>query len=183
MADDWCVLLEEDGRYLEFPASKVSEFCRMRSPQVHDRNLQELLGLTPKAASRLHLESHVVEGLRLLDSMAWLRRVNGDGIVYIMKWNVEQFVADVANSRRDMSGLRSPKNVKSFVCRHKIKGTVRTVYGETKDCPGGWELIDRPREWKKFLTPGRLPWKVCLSTQVVAPMAAASGMSLGQQVQ
>ena len=48
-------------------------------------------------------------------------------------------------------GLRSVKNVNSFVNGHKIKGTVRTEYG-------GWTLVNDARP-EDHLQRANLPWE------------------------
>ena len=64
---------------------------------------------------------------------------------------MEGFIGRVALKRNDMAGLRSKKNLTSFIRRSKINGTVLTVYGTHKAyCPAGWRLV-KPANYTDLL--------------------------------
>ena len=64
---------------------------------------------------------------------------------------MEGFIGRVALKRNDIAGLRSKKNLTSFIRRSKINGTVLTVYGTHKAyCPAGWRLV-KPANYTDLL--------------------------------
>ena len=126
-------LLDEQMRLLRLPQNQLNDFCRKSGREIHPTNLKQLLA--PELhQSRLGWESKMVKGLRLLTAVKWIKRVgyDDDEPVPVPDWDAEGFIEKVALKRDDMAGLRSKKNLTSFIRRSKIKGTVLTVYGVHK---------------------------------------------------
>ena len=155
-------LVDDDGTFISFAESELGIFCRHRQPPItKPENLKELLNLGPRASSRKSWEPHVKYGLRLPSAVKYIEPVEGQGdIVPILPWKVGHFIATVAKQRDDMAGLRSEKNVYSFVNGHKIKGSVREEYGSCLACPRGWRLADAPADPGEYLGRALLSWKV-----------------------
>ena len=146
-------LLDEQMRLLRLPQNQLNDFCRKSGREIHPTNLKQLLA--PELhQSRLGWESKMVKGLRLLTAVKWIKRVgyDDDEPVPVPDWDAEGFIEKVALKRDDMAGLRSKKNLTSFIRRSKIKGTVLTVYGVHKAyCPAGWRLVVKPANYTDLL--------------------------------
>ena len=153
-------LVNHDGHVVTFPSDRLNEFCNKSRPRIHVDNMKELLGTGPHSKSRERWQPHKVQDHRLPEAVKYIRPVGCDRVdrvVPILTWRVSDFIANVAMKRDDMAGLRSEKNVTSFIKGHKIKGAVHDVYGKCGACPDGWELVSglAPEE---FLPRALLPW-------------------------
>ena len=160
--DRTCNLVDDDGTFISFAESELGIFCRQRQPPItRPENLKELLGHSPRASSRKSWDAHVRYGLRLPSAVKYIEPVGKPGeIIPILPWKVADFIANVAKHRDDMAGLRSEKNVYSFINGHKIKGSVRAEYGSCPANPQGWRLADAPADPGKYLRRAVMSWKV-----------------------
>ena len=147
-------LVDENMRLLSVPETKLSRFCSWWGRGTSVSNLKTLV--EPDAwfsLSRIGVEAKMVKGLRSLASVHWLQRIgSGEDPIPVPNWDVSNFVLRVASQRDDMCGLRSVKNLTSFLRGNKIKDTVRDVYGiDATHCPGGWCRVDQPRNYTQLL--------------------------------
>ena len=152
-----CTLVNKRGQVVIFPSYRVVDFCRRSRPTIHVDNMKELLGLGPLAKSRAGWQHHEVKGYYAPEMVKYIRPVGGKLIVPICSWRVLEFIDEVASKRDDMVGLRYEKNVKSFIMGHKIKGTIRDVYGACASCPAGWERVQGISP-ESHLPCALLPW-------------------------
>ena len=115
--------------------------------------------LTPQ--SRIGWQNHMVSGWRLVrDAVKWIQKVDGGRVFPVLSWRVEDFVNNVASKHDDMAGLRSEKSVYSFIMGHKIRGSVREVWGLKKEvCPNGWCRVAQPENVLEYLERAPLPWE------------------------